>query len=195
MSYLKYNDDLSESNEVLDIFNISLSNSNENNLNLQLNLSKDESKEEKNSKDSFCKGILIQQNNEYINLENQMPIKNDLYYDKDENQYLENENNFYKKIKIINDAQIDDSIKEYKKEVMPVIQLGKKRKHSNVKEKHKKLFVDNIGRKKMHTKYDNDNVLRKINHIILESLWSFTNNKIKEIYNNDTGKDVFEKNY
>ena len=43
----------------------------------------------------------------------------------------------------------------------------------------------------MHTKYDYDNILRKMKHIILESLLSFINNKIKEIYNKDTGKGVF----
>ena len=202
MSFLKYNDDFSGSNEALDIFNITLSNFNENNLNLQPNSYMDETKEDKNSKDSFCKHIIIQQNNEYINLENQIPIKNDLCCDidgnqnlEDENQNLEDENYFYKKIKIINDAQIDDSIKEYKKEVIPVIPLGKKRKHSNAKEKHNKLSDDNSKRKKMHTKYDYDNILRKMKHMILESLLSFINNKIKEIYNNDTGISVFEKNY
>ena len=77
MSYLKYNDDFSGSNEVLDIFNISLSNLNESNLNLQPNSYMDEPKEEKNSKYSFCKHIIIEHNNEYINLENQIPINND----------------------------------------------------------------------------------------------------------------------
>ena len=43
----------------------------------------------------------------------------------------------------------------------------------------------------MHSKYDYDNILRKMKYMILESLLSFINNKIKEIYSNDTGKVFF----
>lgn len=69
----------------------------------------------------------------------------------------------------INHTIIDDDKKD----------LGKKRKSSC--------------KTKKHDKYTDDNVRRKIKHLILESLFKFINNKIKEIYGENIGKGIFEK--
>ena len=55
-------------------------------------------------------------------------------------------------------------------------------------------FISNITKtKKKHTKYNDDNMIRKIKHIILISLLDFINSKIRELYNNNIGKGILIK--
>ena len=54
----------------------------------------------------------------------------------------------------------------------------------------KKKGDNNIG---VHNKYSNDNIRRKIKHLVLRSFVSFFNEKIKIIYNGDIGKNVLKK--
>ena len=45
------------------------------------------------------------------------------------------------------------------------------------------------------SRFSSDNTIRKIKHIILDSLLKFINEKIKTIYNNNIGYGVLQKNY
>ena len=44
-----------------------------------------------------------------------------------------------------------------------------------------------------NSRYSNDNTIRKIKHLILDSLLKFINEKIRKIYNNNIGFGVFQK--
>ena len=44
-----------------------------------------------------------------------------------------------------------------------------------------------------HNKFSDDNLRRKIKHIIIDELMKFINNKIREKYNNNIGHGIFEK--
>jgi hypothetical protein len=57
--------------------------------------------------------------------------------------------------------------------------LGKKRKASNIRKKHNKFWDDNLR--------------RKIKHIILSNLMTFINRKIYELYNGDLGEGILIK--
>lgn len=57
--------------------------------------------------------------------------------------------------------------------------LGKKRKASNIRKKHNKFWDDNLR--------------RKIKHIILSNLMAFINRKIYEFYNGDLGEGILIK--
>ena len=54
----------------------------------------------------------------------------------------------------------------------------------------KKRDDNNIG---VHNKYSNDNIRRKIKHLVLRSFVSFFNEKIKIIYNGDIGQNFLKK--
>ena len=62
-----------------------------------------------------------------------------------------------------------------------VINLGKKRKR------------ERKGSTGVHNKFSDDNVRRKIKHIIISSLMDFINDRIKDKYKNNLGKGVFIK--
>ena len=54
----------------------------------------------------------------------------------------------------------------------------------------KKKGDNSIG---LHNKYSNDNIRRKIKHLVLKSFVSFFNEKIKKIYNGDIGQNILKK--
>ena len=58
------------------------------------------------------------------------------------------------------------------------------------KYRRKKRDDNNIG---AHNKYSNDNIRRKIKHLVLRSFVSFFNEKIKIIYNGDIGQNFLKK--
>lgn len=189
MSYLYFNDYLPESDEeFLNIRNISSSNfNNENNLNLNVNFCMEETKEENNNKEFFCKSIQKKPKNEgFINVESKNQIKNILYDTLKLKKFAtSNENEISENINYYN-LSINNKIKELKKDLEP---LGRKRNRSIIKGKQKN---DNLREK--HTKLSDDNILRKSKHIILESLFVFINKKIKEIYGNNE-KKLLKINY
>ena len=47
--------------------------------------------------------------------------------------------------------------------------------------------------KRAHNKYSNDNIRRKIKHLVLKSFVSFFNEKIKKIYKEDIGQNILKK--
>lgn len=57
--------------------------------------------------------------------------------------------------------------------------LGRKRKNDSTK-----------GR---HNKYSSDNIVRKCKHLVLNSLMEFINKKIKNMYNDKIGNNIFKK--
>ena len=127
----------------------------------------EEPKEDNIKKDSLIKDFLIEPN-----LLSENTTKSTFY----ENIFLgKKEKNNYIITKFRNFIQSND-IKEHGKDF---ISLRKKR-----------------GRKKTtgeHNKFSDDNIRRKIKHLILQSLFIFINKKIKEIYKHDIGKGIFEK--
>ena len=62
--------------------------------------------------------------------------------------------------------------------------LGRKRKGEN---------YDNNNEE--HDKFSNDNITRKVKHIIFAHLLKYLNKQIKIKYNGKIGKGVFKKNY
>lgn len=46
-----------------------------------------------------------------------------------------------------------------------------------------------------HNKFSDDNMRRKIKHIVLKSLMEFINNKIKEVFNGKIGYSILKKSY
>ena len=44
-----------------------------------------------------------------------------------------------------------------------------------------------------HTKFEDDNLIRKVKHILVAQILIFLNNKIYEIYNGDIGRGIFSK--
>ena len=100
---------------------------------------------------------------------------------------LENKNNDKeKKVEIIFDKKYKESMQLKIKE--------------NIRSK--RPFKENkiLGRKKKihgimgeHNKFSDDNIIRKIKHVILESVMNFINNKIRIIYPNKEGKASKEK--
>ena len=86
-----------------------------------------------------------------------------------EKQKIQNENSFFNNPKTLNVITIDEEKNE----------LGKKRNKTCV-------------RGKTHDKFTDDNLRRKIKHLVLKSSFNFINKKIKEIYKNNIGKGIFE---
>ena len=79
-------------------------------------------------------------------------------------------------------------------------QSFKKAINSNEKLKEDLFVGKKYGRKKKgdnsigkHNKYSNDNIRRKIKHIVLKNFVSFFNEKIKLIYNGDIGENIYKK--
>ena len=72
--------------------------------------------------------------------------------------------------------------------------------NNNKKLKNELLVVKKYGRKKkddnsigVHNKYTNDNIMRKIKHLVLKSFVSFFNKKLKSIYKEDIGQNILKK--
>jgi hypothetical protein len=61
----------------------------------------------------------------------------------------------------------------------PFKKLGRKRKSENAKGEH--------------NKFSDDNMRRKIKHVVLKSLMEFINNKIKEVFNGKIGYSILKK--
>ena len=76
---------------------------------------------------------------------------------------------------------IDEINKKDEIQEKEVINLGKKRKR------------ERKGSTGVHNKFSDDNVRRKIKHIIIDNLKDFINGKIKDKYKNNLGKGVFIK--
>ena len=71
-----------------------------------------------------------------------------------------------------NNNQSVNASKSFKK-------LGRKRKSDNAKGEH--------------NKFSDDNMRRKIKHVVLKSLMEFINNKIKEVFNGKIGYSILKK--
>ena len=84
-------------------------------------------------------------------------------------QNIHNENSFFNIPNSLNHIIIEEDKNE----------LGRKRKRPSVNGK-------------IHDKFADDNLRRKIKHLVLESLFIFINKKIKEIYKNNIIKGNFE---
>ena len=53
--------------------------------------------------------------------------------------------------------------------------------------------LKSTGQKKKHDKFSSDNLRRKCKNIILDCIFSFTNDKIRILYNNNIGKGICKK--
>ena len=89
----------------------------------------------------------------------------------EDNNKIENKNPF-----VINKQSIS---KEIKDEFFLGRKHGRKKKDDN-----------SIG---VHNKYTNDNIMRKIKHLVLKSFVSFFNKKLKNIYKEDIGQNILKK--
>ena len=89
----------------------------------------------------------------------------------EDNNKIENKNPF-----VINKQSIS---KEIKDEFFLGRKHGRKKRDDNSK--------------RVHNKYSNDNIRRKIKHLVLKSFVSFFNEKIKEIYKGDIGQNILKK--
>ena len=77
--------------------------------------------------------------------------------------------------------------------------LSKNKKSIN---KFKIIIPTKKGRKKKsdsrkgeHDKFNDDNIRRKIKHLVLKNIWDFINIKIKKLYNNNIGRHLNKKNF
>ena len=135
----------------------------------------EEPKEENINDDSFSRGILTEPN-----LHSEITAKSTFYKNifssKVEIEKKEKKNDYVVVVdKTVKNVQFND-IKESKNDILV---LRKKR-----------------GRYRTtgsHNKFSDDNIRRKIKHLILQNLFIFINKKIKKIYKNDIGKGIFEK--
>ena len=73
--------------------------------------------------------------------------------------------------------------------------LKKTEKNEKKRCGRKKLRNDDNDNKNqnVHNKYSDDNIRRKIKHIILKNILIFLNNQIKKIYNGNIGNGIFKK--
>jgi predicted RNA binding protein with dsRBD fold (UPF0201 family) len=134
--------------------------------------------------------------------ESQKSIKSFLYVDDDErNQTIENhishqkiEDNIQKQKAIkepispcdqrtkpsinININIQDDSLKNEQNEICEFLTIGKKRGRNSSGE---------------HNKFSDDNLRRKVKHIVLSDMMKFINNKISELYKGNIGNGIFRK--
>ena len=78
--------------------------------------------------------------------------------------------------------------------------IKNKQKIKNAKIKNKEIKIK--GNKKRgrnpkesgkHNKFSDDNIRKKVKHILINELQEFINKKISEIYNNDIGQGLFKK--
>lgn len=81
--------------------------------------------------------------------------------------------------------------------LIPNVVFENNSKEKENKQNNQKLLSHKTKRgktpKSKHTKYADDNMRRKIKHIILNSIFNFINYKIRELYNNNIGKGILEK--
>ena len=134
--------------------------------------------------------------------ESQKSIKSFLYVDDDErNQTIENhishqkvEDNIQKQKSInepislcdqrtkpsinININIQDDNLKNEQNEICEFLTIGKKRGRNSSGE---------------HNKFSDDNLRRKVKHIVLSETMKFINNKISEYYEGNIGNGIFRK--
>ena len=134
--------------------------------------------------------------------ESQKSIKSFLYVDDDErNQTIENhishqkvEDNIQKQKSInepislcdqrtkpsinININIQDDNLKNEQNEICEFLTIGKKRGRNSSGE---------------HNKFSDDNLRRKVKHIVLSDMMKFINNKISELYKGNIGNGIFRK--
>ena len=134
--------------------------------------------------------------------ESQKSIKSFLYVDDDErNQTIENhishqkvEDNIQKQKSInepislsdqrtkpsinININIQDDNLKNEQNEICEFLTIGKKRGRNSSGE---------------HNKFTDDNLRRKVKHIVLSETMKFINNKISEYYEGNIGNGIFRK--
>ena len=161
-----------------DQYDISFSGINDCYFNFGNDLFLEDPKNENSNKDSFYRSILIEPQN-FTNFPSEITTKTTYIYNKfnPKEEVEKKEILNYVNPKIKNYFQ-NSNIEEYKKD-KDLIPLRKKRVRSYTAGQH--------------NKYSDDNIRRKIKHIVLQSLFNFINNKIKEIYNNNIGKGIFGK--
>ena len=133
----------------------------------------EEPKEENINKDSLYRDIPIEQKF-YSENQTQPTLIHNIFNQKKELEKKENINFFIPKT--INFSQSNDTKYNKKEDFIP---LRKKRR--------RRLTTG------QHNKFSDDNIRRKIKHLVLQNLLIFINKKIKEIYNNDIGRGIFEK--
>ena len=97
----------------------------------------------------------------------------------------------------LNEGKDEKGKKEKKEENLE----SEKSENLEMNEKNEKKERKKCGRKRLrnndnqnvHNKYADDNLRRKIKHIILKNLLIFLNNEIKRIYNGNIGDGIFKK--
>jgi hypothetical protein len=67
--------------------------------------------------------------------------------------------------------------------------------NANNNNNNKKPSSTTTGQKKKHDKYADDNVIKKCKNILIDCLFSFINEKIRRLYNNNIGKGIFTKQF
>ena len=134
--------------------------------------------------------------------ESQKSIKSFLYVDDDErNQTIENH---------ISHQKVEDNIQKQKSIKEPISLSDQRTKpsiNSNIKvqddnlknEQHEICEFDIIGKKRgrnssgERNKFSDDNLRRKVKHIVLSETMKFINNKISVLYKGNIGNGIFRK--
>ena len=128
-----------------------------------------------------------EKNNEYFSITNPFLLEFNSFGNDEENSFTINKINKninelktkYTIKQIENNSQTQNMEIEIKEESNKVKILGRKRENSNYKG--------------VHTKYSNDNIIRKIRTILIKSLSELINDIIFEVYNGKIGQGVFKK--
>ena len=105
--------------------------------------------------------------------------------------------NYYSINFSISDKSILSNDKMNENEINSFLSNETNRLNENInKTKSIKSLIDTTNKTKTineNNKYNFNNILRKIKHLILYSLINFINSKIKEFYNDKIGKGIFKK--
>ena len=123
------------------------------------------------------------ENNDEVKDTPKIAHNSDKYIDKDNDDEFEPEN-FMKLID--KETQKESNVNEEKEEY---IFLNKKSNSSN-NSNNSNLSKASKAKKRIHTKFSDDNMRRKCKHMVLESLFNFINFKIYELYNGKIGKGI-----
>jgi hypothetical protein len=139
--------------------------------------------------DSFNGNIFEERtnSNNFMNIYNYNQNKNDEIPIKDSLKIEHNSN-----IKT-QETTIFEGKNDTPKETKKILLENKSKDNGKLLNKKRKNKRKNRSNGEKHSKFSSDNTIRKIKHITLENVMDFTNEKIKEKYNNNIGYGINQK--
>lgn len=145
----------------------------------------------KENKDNSC-FVFIDKTTKAFSKDNNKEIQKDIEDKKNINKndnfiLIKREENEEREVKEIKEENEKKGKKEENEDKMELNKIKKERKKCG----RKRFRNDN--NQNEHNKYSDDNVRRKIKHLVLKKLLLFLNRKIYNIYNGDIGNGIFKK--